>query len=77
MDEVTYDFKLILFSIVYSFDRISGQADTLNRLIIDCLDKNAPLQKIKFTRPPSPWMKDLGITQLQLKRNDLRQKACD
>ena len=69
------NFKLIRFSIVYSFDKIKDHFDTLNRLIIYCLNKHAPLKKVRFTREPVLRMKVLDITESQQKRNDQRYKA--
>ena len=64
------NFKLIWFSIVYSFDKINNHFDTLNRLIIYGLNKHALLKKVKFTREPVLRMKVLDITESQQKRND-------
>ena len=53
------DFSTLPFSTVYSFDNPYDQLAMLNKLILDCIDRHAPLKRIKFTRPPAPWMKQL------------------
>ena len=49
--------------------------DIFNSLILDCINKHAPLKKIKVTRPPSPWMQSEKIRILQQGRNNLRYVA--
>ena len=68
------DFHSLPLSIVYAFDNASDKISVLNSLITDCIDKHAPLRKVKITRPPSPWMKDLNISLLQRTRNTARVK---
>ena len=66
------DFSTLLFSTVYSFDNPGDQLAMLNKLILDCIDRHAPLKKTKFTRPPAPLMKQLDITELQKQRHKYR-----
>ena len=33
----------------------------INKLVTDCIADHAPIRKVKFTRPPAPWMKDLEL----------------
>ena len=47
----------------------------LNSLVKECIDRHAPLKRVKVTRPPAPWLADPEIRDLQLKRNALRKKA--
>ena len=47
MGEFISDFELIPLSTVYSLDKINDQIDTLNRLIIDCLDKHVQFKTVK------------------------------
>ena len=56
-------------SIVYALDDASDQISVLNNLITECIDRHAPLWKVKITRPPSPWLKDPNISMLQRARN--------
>ena len=52
------DFSTLPFSTVYSFDNPYDQLAMLNKLILDCIDRHAPLRRTKFTRPRVPWMKN-------------------
>ena len=42
------DFSTLLFSTVYSFDNPGDQLAMLNKLILDCIDRHAPLKKNKI-----------------------------
>ena len=46
---------------VYSFDDTDDHIGTINGLILTGIDKNAPLVRTKFTRPPTPCTKDIEI----------------
>ena len=52
------DCKLLPFATVYLFNETDDQLDTLNKLFLSVIDKQAPLVKTKFTRSPGPWMKE-------------------
>ena len=42
------------------------KVEILQTLIQECLERHAPLRRIKLTRPPpAPWMNDLNIRSLQ------------
>ena len=66
------DFSTLPFSTVYSFDNPDDQLAVLNKLILDCIDRHAPLKRTKFTRPPAPWMKQLDNFKLQNQRDKYR-----
>ena len=66
------DFSTLLFSTVYSFGNPDYQLVMLNKLILDCIDRDATLKRTKFTRPPAPWMKQLNIIELQKQRHKHR-----
>ena len=66
------DFRQLPLSTVYSFEDPDDQVETLNKLITDCLSRHAPIKRLKFTRPPAPWMKTLDIINIQKNRNELR-----
>ena len=68
-------FKTLPFSAAYSFNETNDQLDTLNQLILSVIDKQVPLVKTTFTRPPAPWMKDIKIIKLQRKPDRWRHKA--
>ena len=59
------DFKTLPLALVYSFENPNEHLYTLNSLILECIDQQAPLVKTKFTNPPAPWMKQLDIADLQ------------
>ena len=49
--------------------------DIFNALVTECIDRHAPLKRIKCTRPPAPWLKSLDIQQLKSGRNRRRYLA--
>ena len=51
------DFKTLPLSLVYSFEDPNEQLDTLKNRMLECIERHAPLVKIKITHPPAPWMK--------------------
>ena len=70
------DFKLISFSIVYIFDEPEDQLFILNKLItLHCIEEHAPLRRVKFTRTPAPWMKELDTVPQQRDRYRLSFEA--
>ena len=58
MNDHVADFKLLPTSILFSFDDPIYQIANLNKLITDCIADHATIKKVKFTRPPAPWMRD-------------------
>ena len=46
--------------------------DIFNSLVTECIDRHAPIKRIKCTRPPAPWLKSLDIQQLISERNRKR-----
>ena len=47
------DFKTLTLSLVYIFEDPNEQLDTLNNLILECIERHAPLVKTKYTYPPA------------------------
>ena len=41
-------------SVIYSTDDPDEQLDYFNYLFSDCLDRHAPLKRVRVTRPPAP-----------------------
>ena len=62
MNNYILSFKKLPNNLVYAFDEPDDQIDVLNNLINQCISDHAPTKKVKFTRPPAPWMKDPEIT---------------
>ena len=69
------DFSTLPLSVISYSDDPDEQLETLNTLISECLERHAPLRKVRVTRPPAPWMKDPLIEELQKKRDDARFTA--
>ena len=72
MEEFAKDFEMLPLNAVYAVEEVSDKVELLNMMILDCINRHAPLKRVKLTRPPSPWMKELNITQLQHQRNRQR-----
>lgn len=53
------------YNLVYATDSADDSLDSLNKLLLSCIERHAPLKRIKITRPQAPWMKDLRIADLQ------------
>ena len=49
--------------------------DLINTLISECLERQAPLKRVKITRLPAPWLDVADIRQLQAERDRLRVDA--
>ena len=75
INRFTEDVKSLPFNIVYASDTADDKLDLLNKLITSCIDRHAPLRRVRVTRPPAPWLKDLNIIQLQQDTNKARYKA--
>ena len=44
----------------------------MNTLMRECINRHAPLRRVKVTRPPAPWLKSDEIRKLQSERDVLR-----
>ena len=75
MESFITDFSQLRITSVYAVNDPEEKMDIFNTLISGCLDKHAPVIRIRVTRPPAPWMKDLNITSLQAHRNVCRYNA--
>ena len=69
------DFSLLPLDEVYGLESPDDMVDALNSLMKDCLDRHAPLRRVKVTRPPAPWLQTEEIRQLQKDRDQLRAEA--
>ena len=56
IEQYVSDINDLPFRLIYAFDDVETKLDIFNSLILDCINKHAPLKKIKVTRPLSPWM---------------------
>ena len=77
LDESAFkeDFSLLRLDVVYGLESPADMVDALNSLMKDCLDRHAPLRRVKVTRPPAPWLQTEEIRQLQKDRDQLRAEA--
>ena len=50
------DFSLLPLDVVYGLESPDDMVDALNSLMKDCLDRHAPLRRVKVTRPSAPWL---------------------
>ena len=69
------DFSLLLLEVVYGLESPDDMVDALNSLMKDCLDRHAPLTRVKVTRPPATWLQTEEIFQVQKERDHLRAEA--
>ena len=59
------DFQELPLNLVYAFDEPDDQVTILNKLVLDCIEKHAPIKKVRLTRPVAPWIKDESIVNLK------------
>ena len=69
------DFSTLPLNVIYGLESPDDMIESLNKLTKDCIDRHAPLRRVKVTRPPAPWLADHEIRELQSQRNELRKKA--
>ena len=70
--EVCANFPL---SVVDALEDPNEKLDAFSELILQCIERHAPLKRIKLTRRPAPWLQDDEIRQTQLLRDKLRFEA--
>ena len=75
MSNYKIDFNQLPLNIVYAFEEPDDQINALNTLILECINRHAPLRRIKLTRPPAPWMADLNIEQTRVNLHNQRLHA--
>ena len=62
-------------NLVYAFDEPDDQVIILNKLVLDYIEKHAPIKRVRLTQPVAPWMKDESILNLKTQLEHHRQKA--
>ena len=75
LEDFKADFQKLPFSTVYAMEDPEDKLDIFNSLVTECIDRHAPIKRIKCTRPPAPWLKSLDIQQLISERNRKRYLA--
>ncbi|PFX26966.1 hypothetical protein AWC38_SpisGene8366 [Stylophora pistillata] len=63
------------FSLISLSDDPDFQLNLLNSILVEHIDRHAPLRCVHFTRPPAPCMKTEEIQLLQANRDELRKAA--
>ena len=74
-EEFVEDCANLPLSIVYGLDSPDDMVQGFNTLFGECIDRHAPLKRIKVTRPPAPWMNSDELRKLQAERDKLRHEA--
>ena len=59
----------------FAFDKPNDKIAIFNCLVTECLDRHAPLKRIKMTQPPVPWLNDQSIGSLQVNLANQPQEA--
>ena len=75
MNKCIKEFTELPFSIVHGVECPDEKLDILNSLILECIERHAPTKKIKVTRPPTPWLQNLDMINLQNCKKELRYLA--
>ena len=75
--EVAYveDVSSLPLSIIYGIEDPNEKLEIFNNLLTQCIDRHAPLTRVKLTRPPAPWLNKNELKQLQSVRNELRHEV--
>ena len=63
IEDFKADSQKLSFSSVYVMEDPENKLDIFNTLVTECIDRHAPLKRIKCTRPPVPSLKCLNIQQ--------------
>lgn len=58
---------------VFAFDAPKDKLNILNHLVQTCIERLAPLKRVKLTRPMTPWIKDPVIIEAGNELNHLRK----
>ena len=54
MQAFKQNFSSLALNVIYGLESPDDLVDALNSLVTECLDRPAPLKKVKLTRPPAP-----------------------
>ena len=63
------------FSVVYGLESPDDMINSLNTLFSECIERHAPLKRVKLTHTPVLWMSSDEIRELQVARDKLRFEA--
>ena len=76
MQTFKQDFSSLHSNVIYGLESQDDLVDAFYSLVTECLDRHAPLKKVKVTRPPAPWMASDEIREFQATRDKARAQAC-
>ena len=65
MNSYTSDFQQLPLNLINIFDDPEDQVSIFNKLVVDYTNTQAPIRKVKLTRPVAPWMNDPKIVNNQ------------
>lgn len=74
-DAFKEDFSSLPLHVIYGLECPDDMVDSINTLTRECIDRHAPIRRVKVTRPPAPWMQSEQIRQLQAERDRLRAET--
>ena len=66
------DFSTLPLNLVYSVDDPDQKLEIFTSIFKSCLERHAPVRRVKITCPPAPWLNTDNIRQLQKECNQLR-----
>ena len=69
------DFDTLPLNVVYSSDDPEERLEYFNSMFNECLERHAPLQRVRVTRPPGSWMEDSQIRSRQQLRNKFKTEV--
>ena len=69
------DFRELPLNLVYAFDEPDDQVTMLHKLVLDYIEKHAPIKRVRLTRSVARWIKDKSIVNLKTQLEHHRHKA--
>ena len=75
VNEFVNDCACLPLSIIYGLDSPDDMVHGFNTLFGECIERHAPLKRMKVTCPPAPWMNSDQIRKLQVEREKLGREA--
>ena len=69
------DFKTLPFAASFGVSDLDEKLKISSSLIKECIDRHAPLNLTKVTRPPALWLKDPAMAELKEQRDRQRSAA--
>jgi len=74
-NEFVNDCACLPLPVIYGLDSPDDIVHGLNTLFGDCIERHAPLKRMKVTRSPAAWMNSDQIRKLQAQREKLGREA--